>query len=602
MTRIAELIGNEDVLRTVLDGFLAHWEGAYDVKPAETPNPTEYMFNPKRGHAELCQLMKSKPAWQQLCIQCDGEHEAMAKASGKPIHYLCHAGLLDIAVPIALKGELLATIFCGQCRSWDADVEREGRRRAQDTARRLGIDQDEFLELRERSRVVSQAEVEDVEQRLVKVATYMAATGQEKLELTQMRNQILREGELIQSVMTSLATIVDVDEFWPRLDTAMGRICKTIGASHAAVFVRDGKRGAYRLRSAAGMPHRGLRRVYSGDTSEFDRVVEAGLPKVGMPDLSRPNTYGRAVIAPLAASPDKVAMIPFTLSPESPALMLFYLNELEDKRGSLPVEKEADLLLRVAPQIATAYQNCVLYTRRRELAREKDVFIGDIAHQLISPISSMHDDSDRLYRRLDTWTRDRIDKQVMAIRLTSRWTARLARNLTWVATKGGHGLTKRPTSMTGLLIGCAIDVQGIAAYKAIRVNVDKARTDKIPDLYIDRDRFSQVVVNLLDNAVKYGIRSSEVLTDAEQVGSEVHIRVSNYGIPLRAADKERIFKRGERTREAQDLVPNGTGIGLYVARQIVELHGGTLYAMPSTFDEDHQADRVVFTIALPARA
>jgi signal transduction histidine kinase/ligand-binding sensor protein len=611
MTKIVELIGDMRILHTVLEGFLAGWTGTFDVRPADDPDPKEYLFN-AGNLSEFCRKIKSSPVGERLCKKCDEDHARQAKKKGRPIHYLCHAGLLDIAVPIIVGDELIATIFCGQCRPWTASMDEEGRKRTRRIARTLGFDQGELLALRTQARPVTREEITDAKNRLSIVATYMAAQGHEKArlageksELEQTRNKMIKEGQQIQNVISTLSAIVDVDMFWSKLDIALDRICETVGADCAAVFVSDGNAPFY-IKSLAGLDRQRFAEFYPGDTASFRRVfgetAEGRAFRIVGISPSDAETFGSAVASIYQPPPDKVVMIPFELAGENQALMLLFLKEVMDTSSSLPIEKEAEILSQVAPQIAIAYQNCVLYTQQRELAREKGAFLEDMAHQIIAPLSGIQADSDRLLRYLDKWDRTRIVNQVSAIKGVSRSAARLARNLVWVAVTGGHTLRAvERAPISGLLIGCAMDVQGVAAYKGLRVNVDTASTDRLPELAIDRERFSQAVVNLLDNAVKYSKRGTEVYIDAKCSDACALISVTNYGIPLRAEDMERIFERGERTREAQEAVPSGTGIGLPVAREIIRLHGGDLYATASVLDEKQKAYKTVFTISVPIR-
>jgi signal transduction histidine kinase len=221
---------------------------------------------------------------------------------------------------------------------------------------------------------------------------------------------------------------------------------------------------------------------------------------------------------------------------------------------------------------------------------------------LIAPLSSLQADSDRLHRYFGKWDRERIDNQVRAIKEISRAAARLTRNLMWITTEGRHALLqRRQTKMTPLLIGCAIDVQGMAASKGVRVHVDEESADALPELWIDRERFRQALLNILDNAVKYAKSGTEVCITTERTELEVGISVTDYGIPLREEDLEMIFVRGWRSKQAREKVPGGTGIGLPVAREIVCLHGGELLARPSTYDRERKAHKVVFTITLPMK-
>ncbi|MBG9376829.1 PAS domain-containing sensor histidine kinase [Panacibacter sp. DH6] len=96
-------------------------------------------------------------------------------------------------------------------------------------------------------------------------------------------------------------------------------------------------------------------------------------------------------------------------------------------------------------------------------------------------------------------------------------------------------------------------------------------------VYGDENRMKQVIVNLLSNAVKYSPSSSEVQVCLTVEDSFLHLAVTDYGIGLNAEHLDKIFERYYRIKE-QSHVFDGLGIGLYISAQIVEKHGGNIYA------------------------
>ena len=91
----------------------------------------------------------------------------------------------------------------------------------------------------------------------------------------------------------------------------------------------------------------------------------------------------------------------------------------------------------------------------------------------------------------------------------------------------------------------------------------------------DRDRLSQVIGNLLANAIKYSPDGGQVDVRAESNGDDVRIVVRDQGIGISSEDQEHIFTKFFRGRAATTGIP-GTGLGLAVSRQIVEAHGGAI--------------------------
>ena len=128
----------------------------------------------------------------------------------------------------------------------------------------------------------------------------------------------------------------------------------------------------------------------------------------------------------------------------------------------------------------------------------------------------------------------------------------------------------------------------LGAARSSRAIEIHGRTALAPELYVDRVRFQQVIYNLLQNAIKYSRYGGDPIWIAYDVAAEKgptsgtrewhRIRVSNSGIGVPVGEEEIIFLAHERGSNVHFVAsgPSGTGLGLAVARQIVERHGGML--------------------------
>jgi two-component system, OmpR family, sensor histidine kinase VicK len=94
---------------------------------------------------------------------------------------------------------------------------------------------------------------------------------------------------------------------------------------------------------------------------------------------------------------------------------------------------------------------------------------------------------------------------------------------------------------------------------------------------IDLARFNQVLTNLIENALKYSPHDSPVRVRLEHLADEARISVQDYGIGIPRADQHLVFDRFHRARNVDDRRFAGMGLGLYIARSIVEQHGGRIW-------------------------
>jgi signal transduction histidine kinase len=118
----------------------------------------------------------------------------------------------------------------------------------------------------------------------------------------------------------------------------------------------------------------------------------------------------------------------------------------------------------------------------------------------------------------------------------------------------------------------------------------------------DRDRLAQVIGNLLSNAIKYSPAGGIVRVHVELEGDHAVLMVNDQGMGIDEEDRERVFEKFFRSSEASARI-SGTGLGLAVAREIVETHGGEIHVQSepgagSTFWIELPLRRTAATAAL----
>jgi two-component system sensor histidine kinase KdpD len=114
--------------------------------------------------------------------------------------------------------------------------------------------------------------------------------------------------------------------------------------------------------------------------------------------------------------------------------------------------------------------------------------------------------------------------------------------------------------------------------------------DNIPSILVDGVEIQQVLVNLLDNALKYSPDGSPIRLEGRHTGHDVEVRVTNSGPGIPAKDLERVFERFYRVRLEGTRMIHGTGLGLTICKGIIEAHGGRIWA------ESSEGTTIAFTL------
>jgi len=131
-----------------------------------------------------------------------------------------------------------------------------------------------------------------------------------------------------------------------------------------------------------------------------------------------------------------------------------------------------------------------------------------------------------------------------------------------------------------LLVNLSDDFQPLGWDRELHIGVDEESFERIPDVLAMKPLISQVFSNIIENAIKYSDNNTRVLIAGEydEAQGMAIVRISNKGIGIGHGEGDRIFERGVRGDKAKVRYPAGTGFGLFIARKIIEIHRGSVWA------------------------
>jgi two-component system phosphate regulon sensor histidine kinase PhoR len=251
----------------------------------------------------------------------------------------------------------------------------------------------------------------------------------------------------------------------------------------------------------------------------------------------------------------------------------------EFRVAALPVERvirvsAVPLLLGAAEHGAVMVLHDVTVLRQLEQARTE--FVANVSHELRTPLTAIQG-------YLETLLGGALDERENAekfLEIVFRHTERLGRLLNDLTDLSNIELGKVALHLAPIALGPVVEsVFAILKPRAAAggVVLESAVPGGLPAVQADRDRLEQILINLVDNAVKYSRRGGRVTVGGAVIDSatvEIAVRDSGVGIP--AADLPRITERFYRVDRARSRELGGTGLGLAIVKHLVLAHGGEL--------------------------
>src|SRR3712207_1368720 len=216
--------------------------------------------------------------------------------------------------------------------------------------------------------------------------------------------------------------------------------------------------------------------------------------------------------------------------------------------------------------------------------RMQQDFIAMASHDLLTPVTVLRARAQLLQRR-----QSYDEASVVSILEQASRMERLITDLRELVMAEGRGLALRrePVDLVAIAREALVRAQAQGTQHPMRV---EAPQSAIVGSW-DRDRLRQVLDNLIGNAIKYSPQGGEISVQVEATAREGRVRIVDRGVGIAADVLPRLFERFYQGQEPG--VSSGLGLGLYIARMLVEAHGGRIWA------ESEAGQGSTFTISLP---
>jgi len=236
-------------------------------------------------------------------------------------------------------------------------------------------------------------------------------------------------------------------------------------------------------------------------------------------------------------------------------------------------------------------------TRYREEEALQKTFISVISHELKTPVAIIKGYAGTLRRPDARWSPEVLEESLIVIEEEADNLNVLIDNLLEVS--------RLQAGTFALEISDEVDLPKLAASVARKFSSQTSHhtvivdfPDEFPSVIGDERRLTQVLNNLLSNAIKYSPEGGRITLTGAVHPEHVTVSVCDDGIGIPVRDQHRIFQKFSRLDNALSRKTEGTGLGLYLSRAIIEAHGGRIWFQNNS-DANPDAPGTTFTFSLP---
>jgi two-component system sensor histidine kinase BaeS len=239
-------------------------------------------------------------------------------------------------------------------------------------------------------------------------------------------------------------------------------------------------------------------------------------------------------------------------------------------------------------QLALSFNQMAAKLQQTENMRRQ--LIGDVAHELRTPLSAIKGSMEGLIDGVlpaDAETYQTIHREADRLQRLVNDLQELSR-----VESGAFDLDRQSVKVSDL-VDSAVARLG-KQFEEKDVTLETEVPSGLPQVFVDKDRIDQVLLNLVGNALQYTPSGGKVTISARAQDGEIHIAVADTGIGIPPEHLPHLFTRFYRVDKSRSRAGGGSGIGLTIARHLVEAHGGRIWVVSSGSGQGS-----TFTFTLP---
>jgi PAS domain S-box-containing protein len=390
-------------------------------------------------------------------------------------------------------------------------------------------------------------------------------------ETEELNKQYASSLEIINSTGRTIAAELNVHEILQKVTDVTTKLS---GAAFGAFFYnkKDSNGEAYMLYTLSGAPREAFEKLGMPRNTDVFGATFSGEAILRSDDITKDARYGKN--SPHSGMPKgHLPVVSYLAVPVISQTGTVIGGLFFGHPKSAMFKKEHEILVAaIAAQAGIALDNAMMYEEIRLLNEKKDDFIGFASHELKTPLTTINGYL-QLVEQMPSLSEEVIPKVKKQVTRLSTMIADLL-DISKIHTDHFE-LNFSNTNLYSLIKDSVEVVKQLDADKHI-IKYDLPLEDVI--LNIDKQKMEQVLINLLTNAIKYSDDGTRVQLTAVVFGDQMRISITDEGVGIASKHLSKIFSRFYRISTSGKKMPGGSGLGLFISKEIIQGHHGKIWA------------------------
>lgn len=301
--------------------------------------------------------------------------------------------------------------------------------------------------------------------------------------------------------------------------------------------------------------------------TQAEKIIEGEIKIRGI--LHEAYLSKKEVFRPVT-EPMKCTVLAFPVLAKGQALgvLTFHIQKDSESLG----EHEKVLLQGIVDAAGVALENSKLYEKLKELDKLKDEFLSLATHELRTPMTAIKGYS---YELMKNRAGDKTNQYAERIYKSTERLVNLVNDMLDVSRIESGRIELKPESvdLNKLISEVVEELQIKASEKSQRLET-KVESSSPVVVNIDSAKFTQILMNIIGNALKFTPDGGKIEVKLSQSGQDIRISVSDTGVGMDADDISKLFGKFERVKSGNGIP--GTGLGLYLSKKLIEMMGGKI--------------------------